>query len=153
MLLGFNWKVAAALPFTRDYECNWDYLSLVLDSVRSWTNFLGIVEHFEGLLLSWEKHWGQPNVQPSLVDALKLEAQSSFFKVTMLANFVAKMKPPLDCNPCSRMWALLNINQIICSKLSKWLKLVELSMAMVLGSMENDKCFSNLSFMKRKLRN
>jgi hypothetical protein len=90
---------------------------------------------------------------PPLLDASKLEAQASFVKVSMLANFVAEMKPPLDCNPCSRMGALLSINQIICSKLSKWLKLVELSMAMVLGSVEDDKCFSNLSFMKSKLRN
>jgi hypothetical protein len=90
---------------------------------------------------------------PPLLDVSKLEAQASFFKVTMLANFAAEMKPPIDYNPCSRMWALLNINQIICSKLSKWLKLVELSMAMVLGSVKDDKYFSNLSFMKRKLRN
>jgi hypothetical protein len=46
---------------------------------------------------------------PPFLDALKLEAQASFFKVTMLANFVAKIKPPLDCNP---MWALLSINQL-----------------------------------------
>jgi hypothetical protein len=90
---------------------------------------------------------------PPLLDELKLEAQVSFFKVTMLANSAVAMKPPLDCNPCFRMWALLSANQIICSKLSEWLKLVELSMAMVLGSVEDDRCFSNLSFTKSKLRN
>jgi hypothetical protein len=63
------------------------------------------------------------------------------------------MKPPLDCNPCFRMWALLTSNQIIYSKLLKWLKLVELSMAMVLSNVEDDKWFSNMSFMKSKLRN
>jgi hypothetical protein len=51
------------------------------------------------------------------------------------------------------MWALLSTNQIICSKLSEWLKLVELSMAMVLSNVEDDMCFSNLSFMKSKLKN
>jgi hypothetical protein len=50
-----------------------------------------------------------------LLDELKLKAQASLFKVTMLANFVATMKFPLDCNPCFRMWALLITNQIICS--------------------------------------
>ncbi len=65
---------------------------------------------------------------PPLLDELKLEAQASFFKVTILANFVVVMKPPLDCNPCSRMWALLTINQITCFNLLEWLKLVELSM-------------------------
>jgi hypothetical protein len=71
----------------------------------------------------------------------------------MLANFIVVMKPPLDCHPWSRMWTLLTINQIICSKLLKWLKLVELSMAMVLGSVEDERCFSNLSIIKNKLRN
>jgi hypothetical protein len=49
----------------------------------------------------------------------------------MLANSSTAMKPPLDCNPGFRMWALSTANQIIYSKLLKWLKLVELSMAMV----------------------
>jgi hypothetical protein len=70
----------------------------------------------------------------------------------MLANYAATMKPPLDCNPCFRMWALLITNQTICSKLLEWLKLVELSMVMVLSNMEDERCFSNLSFMKSKLR-
>jgi len=51
---------------------------------------------------------------PPLLDELKLKAQAYFVKVTMLANFAATMKFPLDCNPCSRMWALLTTNQIIC---------------------------------------
>jgi hypothetical protein len=38
-------------------------------------------------------------------------------------------------------------------KLSEWLKLVELSMAMVLGSVEDEQCFSTLSFTKNKLNN
>jgi hypothetical protein len=99
-----------------------------------------------------------------LIDDLKLEAQAFFFKVTMLANFVLAMKPPLNYNPCSKMWALLMTNQIIYFKLLEWLKLVELSMAMVVGSMEDEsmamvvgsmedeRCFSNMFFMKNKLR-
>jgi len=51
------------------------------------------------------------------------------------------------------MWALLTTNQIICSKLSEWLKLVELSMVVNLGKMEDEKYFCNLSFMESKLKN
>jgi len=96
--------------------------------------------------------WANQMHIPPLLDELKLEAQASFFNVTMLANFAATMKPPLDCNPCFRMWALLTSNQIICSKLLEWLKLVELSMVMVLSNMEDERCFSNFSFMESKLR-
>jgi hypothetical protein len=90
---------------------------------------------------------------PPLLDELKLKAQASFFKMTMLANSATTMTPPLDCNPCFRMWALLTINQIICSKLLEWLKLVEPSMVMVLSTMEDERCFSNLFFTKSKLKN
>jgi len=48
---------------------------------------------------------------------------------------------------------LLTINQIICSKILERLKLVQLSMAMVLGSVEDERCFFNLSIIKNKLRN
>jgi hypothetical protein len=71
----------------------------------------------------------------------------------MLANYAATMKPPLNCNQCFRMWALLTTNQIICSKLLEWLKLVELFMAMVLSNVENERCFPNLFFMKNELKN
>jgi len=54
-----------------------------------------------------------------LFDELKLKAQVSFFNVTMLANFLAIMKHPLNFNPCFRMWALLTTNQIIYFKVTK----------------------------------
>ncbi len=124
------------LPFIKDYECNWDYLmSPIFDLTKSWTNFLSIVEHFEGSLLSWEEHWGQSNVHPSFIWWVEIKSQVSFFNVLMLANFVAMMKRLLNYNPCFRMWALLIINQIIYFKLSKWPKLVESSMAT--GSIHN----------------
>jgi hypothetical protein len=73
--------------------------------------------------------------------------------MTMSANSATTMKSLLNCNPCSRMSTLLTTNQIICFKLSKWVKLVELSMATVLSNVENERCLFNLSFMKSKLRN
>jgi hypothetical protein len=44
------------------------------------------------------------------------------------------------------MW--LASNQIISHKLSKWLKLIELSMVMVLGNVKNEKCFLTISITK-----
>ncbi len=55
-------------------------------------------------------------------------------------------------NPCSKMWASLASNQIIFHKLFKWLKLIELFMAMVLGNVEDNRCFFILSFAKSKLK-
>jgi hypothetical protein len=50
-----------------------------------------------------------------------------------------------------------NLNHLIQQPTSfpsiKWLKLMELSMAMVLGNVRDERCFSNLRFMKSKLKN
>jgi hypothetical protein len=51
------------------------------------------------------------------------------------------------------MWCMLSSNQFIEHRLFERFKLIELSMAMVLGSVENERCFSNLSFVKSKLKN
>jgi hypothetical protein len=48
---------------------------------------------------------------------------------------------------------MLSNNQFLSHLLSKWLKLIELSMAMVMGNIEDERCFSNMGFMKNKLRN
>jgi hypothetical protein len=46
------------------------------------------------------------------------------------------------------MWALFANNQIVSHKLFEWLKFIELSMCMVLGGVEGERCFFTLSFTK-----
>jgi len=46
----------------------------------------------------------------------------------------------INYNPCSKMWALITNNQIIFHKLYEWLKFIKLSMVMVLGSVEDERC-------------
>jgi len=90
---------------------------------------------------------------PPLLDEVKLNEQTSFFKMTTMFIAVVAMKSPTNCNLCSKMWTLLTSNQIISHKLLERLKFIELFMAMVLGSVEDERCFSTLSFTKSKLRN
>ncbi len=70
---------------------------------------------------------------PPLLDEVKLDEQTSFFKMNMMFNVVVAMKPFANCNPCSKMWALFASNQIISHKVFEWLKFIQLSMSMVLG--------------------
>jgi hypothetical protein len=51
------------------------------------------------------------------------------------------------------MWRMLSSNQFTKHQLFEWLKLIKLSMAMVLGSVENERCFSTLNFVNNKLEN
>jgi len=90
---------------------------------------------------------------PPLLDDLKLDEQTIFFRMTMMSNVVATMKPLIHCNIWSKMWALFVNSQIISHKLYEWLKPIELFVAMVLGSVEDERCFFTFSFTKSKLRN
>jgi hypothetical protein len=63
------------------------------------------------------------------------------------------MKPPMDFNPCTKIWTTLSNNQLLSHRLSEWLKLIALYMAMVMGGIEDERCFSNLGFVKSKPRN
>ncbi len=63
------------------------------------------------------------------------------------------MKPLMDCKPCTKIWTTLSNNQLLSHQLFEWLKLIELYMAMVMGNVEDEKCFSNLGFVKSKPRN
>jgi hypothetical protein len=71
----------------------------------------------------------------------------------MLANCHVAMSPPLDCNPCTKNWTNLASNQLFSHWLLEWLKPIKLSMAMIMGNVEDERCLSNLGFMKNKLRN
>jgi len=88
-----------------------------------------------------------------LLDEAKLDEQTSFFKMAMMSKVAMAMKSPINCNPFSKMSTLLVNNQITFHKLSKWLKLIKLFMVMILGSVEDERCFFIIFFIKNKLRN
>ncbi len=78
---------------------------------------------------------------------------ASLFKVIMQANNKMVLGPPLTCNHVTKMWWSLFANVVIKHILSKYFKLVEISIVMVLGSMEDECCFSTLFLTKFKLKN
>ncbi len=63
------------------------------------------------------------------------------------------MNPPLDYDPCTKIWTNLANNQLFFHWLLEWLKLIKLSTAMIMGNVEDERCLSNMGFMKNKLRN
>jgi hypothetical protein len=63
------------------------------------------------------------------------------------------MLPPHNCNLMTRMWQLFEFNTILNHCSLEWFFLVKLCMVMVLGSVEDEHVFSNLSFLKSKLQN
>jgi hypothetical protein len=64
-------------------------------------------------------------------------------------NAKLTMQNPFDLNPVTKLSRFLSSSWIFEHKIHKYIKLVEL----VIGLVENEQCFSKLTFMKTKLRN
>jgi hypothetical protein len=64
----------------------------------------------------------------------------------MQSNNEVAMKPPHD----SKRFAS---NVILKDRIFEYFKLVELSIVVILGNVENERLFSTITFMKSKLRN
>jgi hypothetical protein len=75
---------------------------------------------------------------PPLLDETLLVQHAYVFKLTMLANCHATMSPIVNYNPSTKFWTKLAYNQLLSHWLSKWLKLIELSMAIIMGNVENE---------------
>ena len=83
----------------------------------------------------------------------KLDEQATMFKVAMKGNCHAAMQGDLPLNPLTRLWRRIETNGLLRQKLSEYLKIAELAVVTVLGSVEDERTFSTLNFMKNKLRN
>ena len=120
---------------------------------------------FQGHLDLVKKHYGEPKwvrkgtfeelcIQPTL-DAVKVEEQQHLFCVTMVHNaeFACNMLPGQLENPLTKLWSSVACNRALVSNFPKFAKLVEIAIVQVLGSVEDERTFSSLSFLKDKTRN
>ena len=92
-------------------------------------------------------------VVPTLIDAQRLAEQSSFFKLSMLNNAQWAVEQNFRMNPLSRLWKKLSSNALLASKLSELLKIAEVAAITVMDSIEDERTFSTLNYMKSKVRN
>ncbi len=63
------------------------------------------------------------------------------------------MKLPLNLNPITKFWQNLTSSQCLVMKIPEYFKVVDIVIAQMIGSMEDERCFSTLAFTKSKLRN
>ncbi len=61
------------------------------------------------------------------------------------------MKEVKDVNPIVQMWLKIIFSSILVYKLNDYLKIVEIALVHVLGLVEDERIFNNLSFMKKKV--
>jgi len=83
-----------------------------------------------------------------------LEYQQGLFKLIMKSNATTCMGPPFDTNLPTKMWRLMTTFHILITSFPKYVKLVKLAMVQMVGSVEDERCFFILVFMKSsKLHN
>ena len=87
------------------------------------------------------------------LDARALDVQASLFKLTMKSNAKSAMEEPHDMNPVTKLWTKLGSNALLLSRLSEYMKVTNIAVTAVLGSVEDEQTFSTLKFMKSKVRN
>ncbi len=63
------------------------------------------------------------------------------------------MAPPFDTNPLTIMWCLVTTSHVLVCTFPKYVKLVEMAMVQIVGSVEDEHCFYMLAFMKSKFHN
>ena len=71
----------------------------------------------------------------------------------MKSHAHAAMEESRDENPLTKVWVRIGQNALMLSRLSEYFKVAKIAIAAVLGSVEDERTFSTLSFMKSKLRN
>jgi hypothetical protein len=88
-----------------------------------------------------------------ILDASLLNFQANMFKMTMMRNCHAAMVCPLEVIPLTAIWRTINRNAMLTHNISEYLKVAEIACVQVLGSVEDERTFSTLSFIKNRLRN
>jgi len=63
------------------------------------------------------------------------------------------MQKPFDANPITKLWRTPTSSRILENKILEYIKLVELVVVQVIGSIEDECCSSMLTFTKNKLQN
>lgn len=80
-----------------------------------------------------------------------MNLQQSLFKLTMLSNSKKAMVGlKAKENPLAKLWVGLSADQLLCSHISEWFKIVELAIVTLIGSIEDERNFSNMAWIKKK---
>jgi hypothetical protein len=69
----------------------------------------------------------------------------------MLSNAQWVVDQPIDLDILSRFWKKLFSNALLCAYLNEFMQVAILTMVQIMGSMEDERTFSTLTFMKTRL--
>jgi hypothetical protein len=85
-----------------------------------------------------------------ILDSSKLYQQGNVFGQTTLAKYCG-LEKPIELGAITILWTKLGESEYLEENIFKYFKLEYLCQTMILGSMEDERMFSSLSFLKSKL--
>jgi hypothetical protein len=83
--------------------------------------------------------------------AIIFDLQRFLFIFTMKNNVKLAMQKPFDINLLTKLWKTFSSSQIFEQKILEYIKLVKLVVVQMIGSVEDEWCFSTFTYMKTKL--
>ncbi len=92
-------------------------------------------------------------MDPRLLDSRLLDVHTFYFKLTMNHNVETMTWEPTNVNLIIWMWLKIQYFPLLIQKLNEYIKVVKIVMVQILGSLEDEKTFNKLVFMKSKLYN
>ena len=106
-------------------------------------------------------HDGVQSIAPPILDKYHLESEQPLFEMAMVANSPWVMEPPtigsdagkLLLNLVTKLWHCLNANSAMLMSFLEYIKLVQIALIHVLGSVEDERAFFLATFMEDKLQN
>ena len=98
-------------------------------------------------------HMATPTPSLNSCPRLILTFSRDFSRSPLLANCEAACGPPLEVNPVMKLWRKLSMSRHLCSLISEYFEVAEIGCCLLLGSVEDERCFSNLKFLKSCHRN
>ena len=89
----------------------------------------------------------------SLLSASALNEQMAMLRMAVKSNSKPVLQPPFTMNPMTKLWQILGSNALLLHSFPEYLKVVKMTMTIILGSIEDERAFSTVGFVKGKLRN
>jgi hypothetical protein len=86
-----------------------------------------------------------------LLSSSVLDIQQSLFKITMKNQSRGCMLPPFTKNPFTQLWEIVGSSQVLTNMILEYLKLAQIGCTFVLGSVEDERTFSSLKFLKSQI--
>ena len=83
----------------------------------------------------------------------KLSHQRNTWKFAMKANAAQAMKNPILVTPLTRLWRNIGTSARLRAAILEWIKVAEIAIVQVLGSIKGERTFLLVTFSKGKVQN